>query len=134
EHYSDPCVGATVTPTGTPTFTHTPTRTPTRTPTPTCAAQAQGTPGPWANRADLPSPRVGLAVASDGTNIYAFAGRASSRHDESYKYDYATDSWTPIAAMTPGLGIGSGADYGHNGKIYVTGGTTEAPSANRIYD
>jgi N-acetylneuraminic acid mutarotase len=77
---------------------------------------------------------AGLSVASDVTNIYGFLGRNSSRRNTAYKYNYATDSWTPIATVIAGLGTGSQAEYGRNGKIYVTGGTSEAQTANRIYD
>src|SRR5207244_3240042 len=98
EHYSDPCVGGTATPTRTRTPIRTPTNTrtavvtntATRTPTATCIAG--GTPGPWAVRANYPEPMADLAVASDGTSIYGFAGRATSRRNTAYKYDYATNT------------------------------------------
>jgi len=126
------CESASPTPTRTPTqSTATPTSTRTATATATCISV--GTPGPWAFRANYPEPMFGLAVASDGTSVYGFAGRNVSRQYTAYKYNYATDSWTRIADVPNASGTGSKADYGHNGKIYVTGGSV-AQSANRIYD
>jgi N-acetylneuraminic acid mutarotase len=103
------------------------------TPTATITCTAGGTPGPWAVRANYPQQMVGLAVASDGTYIYGFAGRNSGRQNEAYKYNYTTDSWTALTSYPYGAGIGPQAEYGRNGKIYVVGGTT-GQSATGIYD
>ena len=92
--------------------------TPSPTATATCVAAA--TPGPWATRANYPQMLTDIAVASDGTAVYAFGGRnGSGRHTQAYRYDYATDSWTGIASFPYDAIAEAEAEYGHNGKIYV---------------
>jgi len=124
------CVGGTVTVTPV-TATRTPTRTVTATAT-TCAAA--GTPDPWVNRANYPEALSDIAVASDGTYLYGFAGRNSGgRRSSAYKYNYGTDTWTVLPTMIAGPSADLSAEYGNNGKIYVIGGASFG-TANRIYD
>jgi N-acetylneuraminic acid mutarotase len=74
-------------------------------------------------------------VASNGTSIYAFGGNTigGAQHAEAYRYDPSTNTWTALASMTTGPDYLFHAEYGGNGKIYVTGGLTGG-TLNRIYD
>ncbi|MFL5732328.1 MAG: Kelch repeat-containing protein [Chloroflexia bacterium] len=118
------------------------TETQTRTTTPTrtiAAAQAFGV-APFVVRAPLPYTALGVAIASDGTYIYANGGSTSPAllRDETYRYDPAADAWTPLAPSSD-RHYNSPAVYGNNGKIYVLGGVADdgqrtISNANRIYD
>lgn len=101
--------------------------------TPTCVVA--GTPGPWVNKTPYPQSVYGAGVASDGTYAYAFGGNTigGSAHAEAYRYNPATDSWTPLARVATGPDYLFHAIYGDNGKIYLMGGLNNG-TANRIYD
>lgn len=83
----------------------------------------------WEQLADLPTTRGGLhhvAVVALGDHLYALGGldtlfRASG---ECFRYDPATDTWTPIAPLP--LPRGAAAACVLNGKIYVMGGAPRA--------
>ena len=71
------------------------------------------------------------AAAVDG-KIYVLGGlqRPNATTDfpwyavgDSFVYDPAANTWTPIAPMPPGTERGSGAIVAHGRKIYVAGGT-----------
>src|SRR5207247_10092230 len=99
-----------------------------------------GTPGPWVVRASLPNMSGGVAIASDGTHIYANGGVSPPFifHDETYRYDPAANTWEPLAPSPDGH-YNTPAVYGNNGKIYVIGGAIEGSGctvsdAKRTYD
>ncbi|MFL5238531.1 MAG: kelch repeat-containing protein [Rhizomicrobium sp.] len=127
-----PTATAAATPTTTPTATATPIATPTTTPTATPAPSC--TPGPWTFQAASPLSAFYVALATDGTSVYAFGGRTrdGQNHANANRYNLVSNSWTPIADMTDS-DVAFHAEYGRNGKIYVMGGGNNGTS-NRIYD
>ena len=88
---------------GTPTPTITPGGpTPTNTPLPPTATNTPACPAPgWTTMAPYPIPILDSGVASQGTNVYSFAGVSGGVIiATSYKYDTTTNTWTGIAALT----------------------------------
>lgn len=48
----------------------------------------------WARKADMPTPRKGLAVTVADGKLYAFGGRGAAQVSAVEEYDPATDTWT----------------------------------------
>jgi DNA-binding CsgD family transcriptional regulator len=90
----------------------------------------------WRTRAQMPTPRTGLAVVEHGGLVYAIGGvsndGATSRLE---MYDPNTDAWTPLQSKPTAAGFISAVEEG--GKIYVPGGIDAARqprSTLEIYD
>ena len=88
-------------------------------PTPTGAPAS--TTGKWSTRAQMPTPRNGLAVAAHEGLMYAIGGVSNDGVTGKVEvYDPATDAWTARRAKPMPVGFVSAAGAG--GKIYVPGG------------
>jgi len=97
----------------------------------------------WASGADMPTPRIGLAVAAVNGLIYAAGG--SNRDLGIYsskiveRYNPETDQWTRVADLPVVLDFVSATAL--NGKFYVIGGLINPPdqyngtarSSNAVY-
>lgn len=88
-------------------------------PTPTLAPP---TPLPrWITRADMPTARTGLAVATYENQIYAIAGEAADGIANTVeRYDPTTDDWTALSPKPRAVTDVGAAVIG--GLIYVPGG------------
>src|SRR5207249_11131247 len=75
--------------------------------------------GKWSEKARLPEPRGGVAVALLNGKIYVLGGSARGRDDQQLveEYDPSTDRWRERAPMPRGLRH-AGA-VGRNATIYV---------------
>ena len=101
---------------------HTPTPTATATATATPSCTPGGTPGPWTLAAPYPLIIESPAVTSAGTFGYSAGGFAGAPTNAFYRYDLATNVWTPLANMLTGA-YDAGIAYAANtNKIYVFGG------------
>jgi len=90
--------------------------TPTATPCPSV--------GSWTEQAPYPIAVSGHAVVSQGGNVYSFGGIVNnSAIASAYKYDPATNTWTPIASLPAPRGWFSGASDGT--YIYLLGGVDQ---------
>jgi DNA-binding CsgD family transcriptional regulator len=88
---------------------------------PTPTAVAGPTSGRWHTRAQMPTPRHGLAVVAQGDLVYAIGGISSTGVTGKVEvYDPAADSWTAGTAMRTPAGFVSAAVVG--GQIFVPGG------------
>ncbi|MCK4854058.1 MAG: hypothetical protein KAT31_07345 [Bacteroidales bacterium] len=91
----------------------------------------------WIRKADMPTPRLGLATCTVNGIIYAIGGSTGSPDQVLSTvevYDPATDTWTRRADMpTPRF---SPATCALNGKIYAIGGSIgyDVQSMVEIYD
>jgi N-acetylneuraminic acid mutarotase len=89
----------------------------------------------WTTGADLPTPRLGAAVAAVGQYIYVMGGhlQTQARTDLAQRYDTVADSWTTIANCLQPMGFASASVL--DGYIYVSGGLEPSGSqaTNRAY-
>ncbi len=103
-------------------------------PTPTNAPAS--TTGQWSTRAQMPTPRNGLAVAAHEGLVYAIGGVSNDGVTGKVEvYDPATDAWTVRRAKPVPVGFVSAAGAG--GKIYVPGGVgaeQEFQDVLEVYD
>jgi N-acetylneuraminic acid mutarotase len=91
-------------------------------PTPTATPCASV--GSWTEQAPYPIAVSGHAVVSQGGNVYSFGGIVNnSAIANAYKYDPATNTWTPIASLPAPRGWFSGASDGT--YIYLLGGVDQ---------
>jgi DNA-binding CsgD family transcriptional regulator/N-acetylneuraminic acid mutarotase len=75
----------------------------------------------WHTRAQMPTPRTGLAAVADQNLIYAIAGISNEGATGKVEvYDPKADAWTSRSAKPTPVGFVSAAMIG--GKIYVPGG------------
>jgi DNA-binding CsgD family transcriptional regulator len=75
----------------------------------------------WRTRAQMPTPRTGLAVVADESLIYAIAGVSNDGATGKVEvYDPQTDAWGPRSPKPTPVGFVSAAMVGD--KIYVPGG------------
>ncbi|MCB0063078.1 MAG: S8 family serine peptidase [Caldilineaceae bacterium] len=83
----------------------------------------------WEPMADLPAPRAGMAVTTLNGEIYAIGGGSQryqyylsivESHNNLWRYQPATDSWTELAPLPVSLVGATAAAF--NGKIYLFGG------------
>lgn len=81
-----------------------------------------GPTGSWTQMAPYPISACGIAAAWDeGNYIYAAGGNSSMGVlSQAYRYDIATDSWSPIQSLPFGMVYAGGALV--NGRFYVLGG------------
>ena len=95
---------------------------PTPTPTASPSCTPGGPPGPWTLVAPYPLIVESAAVTSNGTFGYSAGGFAGLPTDAFYRYDTATNVWTPLANVLTGF-YDAGIAYAANtNKIYVFGG------------
>ena len=93
-----------------------PSATPTATP---CALV-----GSWTEQASYPIAVSGHAVVAQGGNVYSFGGIANNiAIANAYKYDPATNTWTPIASLPAPRGWFSGTT--DSTYIYLLGGVDQ---------
>ena len=75
----------------------------------------------WRTRAQMPTPRTGLAVAAYGFQIYAIGGVSNDGVTARVEaYDASTEAWEPRQSKPTPAGFVSAAVVGD--KIYVPGG------------
>jgi len=75
----------------------------------------------WQTRAQMPTPRTGLAVVADGALIYAIAGASSEGASTRVEiYDTGADSWSRGSVKPTAVGYVKAAIL--DGLIYVPGG------------
>lgn len=75
----------------------------------------------WQTRAQMPTPRTGLAVAADGALIYAIAGASSEGATTRVEiYDTRADAWSRGSAKPTAVGYVKAAML--DGLLYVPGG------------
>jgi DNA-binding CsgD family transcriptional regulator/N-acetylneuraminic acid mutarotase len=75
----------------------------------------------WHTRAQMPTPRTGLAVAAHENLVYAIGGVSSAGVTARVEvYDPEADSWTTRRSKPTPVGFISAVEVG--GKIYVPGG------------
>lgn len=90
----------------------------------------------WPLRADLPNDRDRLAVASDGTYVYAIGGEEYYADDyqpsrANQRYDPLTNSWSNLALLPEGY---SNIDAAYlNGRIYIPAGYNGTSFAGTHY-
>jgi N-acetylneuraminic acid mutarotase len=91
------------------------------TPTPTATPCTSGS---WTEQAPYPIAVSGNAVASVGGNVYSFGGITNNVAIASaYKYDPATNTWTPITSLPAPRGWFSATSDGT--YIYLLGGVDQ---------
>src|SRR4051812_48438022 len=97
---------------------------------PLAVAQAPS-PGQWATKAPLPSPRNETALAAAGGKIYELGGSVGGvAQPFNEEYDPATDRWRSRAAMPRGLDHLGVAVIG--GTIYTIGGFQRSVHADAV--
>jgi len=75
----------------------------------------------WHTRAQMPTPRTGLALAVNRDLIYAIGGVSSEGVSAKVEvYDPQVDAWSARAPKPTSVGFASAVEVG--GKIYVPGG------------
>jgi DNA-binding CsgD family transcriptional regulator/N-acetylneuraminic acid mutarotase len=75
----------------------------------------------WQTRAQMPTPRTGLAVVPHGGLVYAIGGVGSDGVIGKVEvYDPTADAWTTARSKPTPVGFVSAVDVG--GKLYVPGG------------
>ncbi|MBF8267793.1 MAG: hypothetical protein HW388_1301 [Dehalococcoidia bacterium] len=112
----------TATPTATPTPTPLPTATPTPTPLPTATPTATPVPT-WQTLANAPATvAAGGALTTDGTNVYALRGNASSSF---WRFNVAANTWTSLTNAPATTGAGAALTYG-SGSIYALRGNASS--------
>jgi len=92
----------------------------------------------WTKKKPMPVNLHRFAVAAYGDKIYLFGGfkypdtRANAWQpvDTAWRYDPASDEWTPLAAMPDKRGAASAAVV--DGRIFVIGGATVQPGTRDI--
>ena len=88
----------------------------------------------WTSKKAIPTGRLGLAVATDGSaQLYAIAGVANPNAasiSKVEKYNMATDAWATVA-RTPWTYIGMTAVH-HGANIYTIGGATYMGSSSDL--
>jgi len=93
-------------------------------PTPTPTATPCASVGLWTEQSPYPVVVSGIAVASQGGNVYSFGGIANNvAIANAYKYAPATNTWTPIASLPAPRGWFSGTSDGT--YIYLLGGVDQ---------
>jgi DNA-binding CsgD family transcriptional regulator/N-acetylneuraminic acid mutarotase len=112
----------------------TPTSIPTQTglspqPTPSLAAQ-------WSQRANLATPRSGMAVVEEGGEIYAIGGESQAGIvGMAERYDPEQDRWIPLQDKPTAVAEASAAVVG--GRVFVPGGRIQGDRVTdvlEIYD
>ncbi len=84
-------------------------------------------PGAWTTQAPLPQAVVGPAAVALGGAVYSFGGwGANGTVANSYRYDPAANTWTPIAPLPVPLGLGAAVTDGT--YIYLVNGSTNVPT------
>jgi N-acetylneuraminic acid mutarotase len=92
--------------------------------TPTPTATPCVSVGSWTEQTPYPIVISGNAVASQGGNVYSFGGIANNiAIANAYKYNPATNTWTPIASLPAARGWFSAASDGT--YIYLLGGVDQ---------
>ena len=87
----------------------------------------------WRTRAQLPTPRTGLAVVASGDAVLAIGGVSSDGVSAKVEiYDPGTDTWTTGSSKPTPVGFISAVDVG--GKIYVPGGIDAGRQARDILE
>ncbi|MFC2036611.1 kelch repeat-containing protein [Chloroflexota bacterium] len=90
----------------------------------------------WRTRAQMPTPRTGLAVVSYDGLVYAIGGVSNDgATDKVEVYDPEADAWTTRSPKPTPVGFVAGAEVG--GKIYVPGGIgadQQAQDLLEVYD
>ena len=93
--------------------------------------------GTWTQLAEYPEPICMLAAAGDEAHgiIYTAGGWNNTGVVDAYKYDIATNIWTPIADL-PLPNQLCGGSFLLNGKFYVVGGLNPGDwfYANTLYE
>jgi hypothetical protein len=93
-------------------------------PTPTPTATPCASVGSWTEQVPYPIAVSGNAVASVGANVYSFGGIANNiAIANAYKYNPASNTWTPIASLPAPRGWFSAASDGT--YIYLLGGVDQ---------
>jgi N-acetylneuraminic acid mutarotase len=87
----------------------------------------------WATKADMPTPRVGPAMAVWQDKIYVMSGQESiySSNQANEVYDPISNSWSNRTPVPTAREFGSASVA--NGKIYLLGGIG-APGSNQVYN
>jgi DNA-binding CsgD family transcriptional regulator/N-acetylneuraminic acid mutarotase len=98
---------------------------------------ASGSPADrWHTRAQMPTPRNGLAVVAYGDRIYAIGGVSNEGFSGKVEvYDPKDDAWTTLLSKPTAVGFVAAAAIG--GRIYVPGGIgagVEFENALEVYD
>ena len=87
----------------------------------------------WRTRAQLPTPRTGLAVVASRDAVLAIGGVSSDGVSAKVEiYDPGTDTWTTGRSKPTPVGFVSAVDVG--GKIYVPGGIDAGRQARDILE
>lgn len=87
----------------------------------------------WRTRAQLPTPRTGLAVVASGDAVLAIGGVSSDGVSAKVEiYDPGTDTWTTGSSKPTPVGFVSAVDV--SGKIYVPGGIDAGRQAQDILE
>ena len=98
---------------------------------PTAPADASST--RWQTRAQMPTPRLGLAVVEHGGRIYTFGGVSSDGVTAKVEiYDPEADAWTAGRSKPAPVGFISAVEVG--GKIHVPGGIDAARQPRDILE
>ncbi len=84
--------------------------------------------GRWETRAALPTAILDAGGTALGGKLYVVAGKTSSGHLRTlHVYDPATNSWSTGPSLPAAYpAVENPAVVGHNGKLYVFGGSTDA--------
>jgi hypothetical protein len=81
---------------------------------------AGASPGHWAIKADVPTPRSEVAAASVGNRIFVLGGYDPAAATANEEYDPATDTWRQRSVIPIGLNHAGAAAIGD--KLYLVGG------------
>lgn len=100
---------------------------------PTATAPAGASAGRWQTHAQMPTPRNGLAVISQGNSIFAIGGVGNSGVSGRVEvYDPEIDTWTAGSPKPTPVGFVSAVSLG--GKIYVPGGVGEQQEVQAVLE
>lgn len=94
----------------------------------------------WENQTTMTTALQRLAVASDGSNLYAIGGRLTSSSasivDTVSRFNPASNSWTSTGLAKMPVGFSSHDAAFLNGRIYVPGGMTNGAlsASHYVYD
>ncbi len=95
--------------------------------------------GNWSVVAPLPTALADSTAAADGAgHFFVFGGRRAGYGSNDvtnlvYRYDVATNSWSPKANMPASLRDATAVTGPNNGKIYVFGGRSATGTVGSVY-
>ena len=126
-----PCPTPTATITPPPTNTPTPTNTPAATNTPTITPTPFPCGNTWATLTPYPTAISSQATTALNGLLYSFGGITNTDTNVAYRYDPATNAWTPLASLPAAR---SGASAVSDGTyIYILGGSARGNHTNTVY-